>query len=110
MIDAANPIVTLFIDALDVRFQMRQKSGKNHGAIFLKHFKRLHHVGCLFFPKININYGWGQFHLKPDIERSVLSTESVFRDISGLRYLKKNSELLPIINYQCKFAYCQNQR
>ena len=71
-----------------------EKSGKIHEAIFLKHFKRLHNGVCLFFSKINRNHGWGQFHLKPDIQRFVLSTEPFLRDICGLRYLKKKSDLL----------------
>ena len=74
-------------------FWFLEKSGKNHGAIFLKHFKRLHHGFCLIFPKIKSSHGWGQSHLKLDIQRSVFSTEPFLRDICRLRYLKINSEL-----------------
>ena len=59
-----------------------KKINRNHSAIF----KRLHYGFCLIF--------WGQSHLKPDIQRSALSTEPFLRDICGLRYLKKNSALL----------------
>ena len=71
-----------------------KKSGKTHDAIFLKHFKRLHHGFCLFFSKIKSSHGWGQSHLKPDIQRFVLSTETFLRDICGLTYLKNNFEFL----------------
>ena len=71
-----------------------EKSGKNHDAIFLKHFKRLHHGVCLFFSKINRNHGWGQFHLMHDTQRFVLSTGPFLKDICGLRYSKNNTDLL----------------
>ena len=74
-------------------FWFREQSGKNHGAIFLKHIKRLHHGFCLIFQKIKSSHGWGQSHLKPDIQRSVLSTEPFLRDICEPRYLKTISEL-----------------
>ena len=71
-----------------------EKSGKIHKAIFSQHVKRLHNCVCLFSSEINSNHGCGQFHLKPDIQRFVLSTEPFLRDICGLRYLKKKSDLL----------------
>ena len=67
-----------------------EKSGKKHDAIFLKHFKRLHKGVCLFFSKIHRNHSWGQFHLKPDTQRFVLSTEQFLRDTFGLGYKKKH--------------------
>ena len=56
-------------------FWFLEKSGKNHGAIFLKHFKRLHHGVSLSFQKIKsliwnltskgpfwvLNHFWGIF-------------------------------------------------
>ena len=52
-------------------------------------------IDSVFFsPKIKSPHGWGQSHLKPDIQRFVLSTEPFLRDICGLRYLKKKSDLL----------------
>ena len=52
-----------------------EKSGKNHDAIFYKHFKRMHHGFCLFFSKIKSSHGWGQSHFKPDIQRFVFRVE-----------------------------------
>ena len=70
------------------------KIRQNHGAIFLKQIKILHHGFCLIFPKIKSSFGWGQPHMKPDIKSSVLSTQPFFMDIYRLRYLKKSLELL----------------
>ena len=61
-----------------------EKLSKTHGAIFLKHFKRLLHGFCINFVKMKSSHGWGQSHFKPDIQRSVLSTEPFLRDILGL--------------------------
>ena len=58
-----------------------EKSGKTHDVIFLERFKRLHHIFCLISPEIRILHGWGLSHLKPDIQRYVLSTETFLRDI-----------------------------
>ena len=51
----------------------------------------------MVFADFSINqkpHGWGLAHLRPDIQSSVLSTETLLRDIWGLRYLKNNIELL----------------
>ena len=62
----------------------------------LKCFKK---IAPWVLPDFSINQkppwlGWGVSHLRPDIQRSVLSTETFLRAIWGLRYLKNNIELL----------------
>ena len=91
---------------LDIRSQMRQTLtmdgsdfwGKKQAKTTVQSFKNtLKHcimVTGFFSPKIKSPHGWGQSHLKPDIQRFVLSTEPFLRDICGPRYLKNNSELL----------------
>ena len=69
-----------------------RNQAKNLDASFYKYFKRLHHGFCLFFSKIKSSHGWGQSHLKPDIQRFVLSTEPLLRVTSGLRYFKMNGK------------------
>ena len=90
---------------LDVSFQMRltpnyrsflflEKLNWNYGASFHSVLKRWPHGFCLIAPEIRCLLGWDLSHLRPDIQRSVLSTKPFFRDICELRYLKNNSELL----------------
>ena len=54
----------------------------------------MHHGFCLISPSIRNLHCWGLSHLRPVIQRSVLSTETFLRDIWGLRYLKINTEIL----------------
>ena len=63
------------------------KIKQNHVTIFLLH------GFCLISPEIRSIFGWGLSHLKPDIERYVLSTESFFREICGLRYCQARPQL-----------------
>ena len=56
--------------------------------VFLKDFTV---VFACFFQEIRTVHGWGQSHLKTDIQRFVLSTEPFLRDIFGPRYFKNNS-------------------
>ena len=58
--------------------------------VFLKDFTV---VFACFFQEIRTVHGWGQSHLKTDIQRFVLSTEPFLRDIFGPRYFKNNSGL-----------------
>ena len=94
-------------EPLDVSFQMRltptmdgsdfwrkKKQAKTTVQSFKNTLKHCIMVTVFFSPKIKSPHGWGQSHLKPDIQRFVLSTEPFLRDIIGLRYLKNNSELL----------------
>ena len=90
---------------LDIRSQMRQtltmdgsdfwkKQAKTTVQSFKNTLKDCIMVTVFFSPKIKITHGWGQSHLKLDIQRFVLSTEPFLRDICGHRYLKNKSELL----------------
>ena len=89
---------------LDIRSQMRQtltmdgsdfwkKQAKTTVQSFKNTLKDCIMVTGFFSPKIKSTHGWGQSHLKLDIQRFVLSTEPILRNICGLRYLKTNSEL-----------------
>ena len=92
-------------EPLDVSFQMRLTP--TMGAFYFLRKKTVTIMQCFkvflkdcnvvfacFCPEIRTVHGWGQSHLKTEIQRSVLSTEPLFRDIFGPRYLKNNPELL----------------
>ena len=64
---------------------------------FLKCAKTLIKAFCLISPEIRSLIGWSLSPLKPDLKRYVLSAETFFRDICGLRYSSNNSKLL--MNY-----------
>ena len=71
--------------------------GKKQAKTTVQSFKNtLKHcimVTVFFSQKIKSPHGWGQSHLKTDIQRFVLSTEPFLRDIFGPRYFKNNSGL-----------------
>ena len=75
---------------LCIFFSILEKSNKTMAQCFKLFLKNCIILFCLISPEMS--------HLKPDIERYILSTESFFRNICGLRYLTNNSELL--INHQ----------
>ena len=92
-------------EPLDVSFQMRLTP--TMGAFYFLRKKTVTIMQCFkvflkdftvvfacFFQEIRTVHGWGQSHLKTDIQRFVLSTEPFLRDIFGPRYLKNNLELL----------------
>ena len=80
-------------------FWFLEKSGKTHGAIFLKPFERLHHGFYSIFPEIKSFRGLGQshFNLTSNIKRLVLCTEPFLKDIWQLIYLKTTLNFWPII-------------
>ena len=66
-------------EPLSVTFQMRltpnhgnfsffEKSNRKHGATLKSVFKRMHRGFCLISPEIRSLHGWGQSHLKRDIQ------------------------------------------
>ena len=48
----------------------------------------------LFLSQIRSLYGWDLFHLTSYINMHVWSTEALLRYFCGMKYLKKNAELL----------------
>ena len=91
-------------------FWFMEKSGKNHDAIFLKHFKRLHHGFCLFFqkwkaPRVGVSLIWNLTS-----KGSFWVLNHFLGIFGGWNILKWTLNFLSIINFQCKFAHFQNQR